>query len=238
MGEAPWRVTVSGAPSLDNLGSIELLPRDELERRVGLKFDDRPLLVTYHPVTLQYEQAEQHATELIAALSRFDFPIVITRPNADTNGRIIIRLLDEFAADRSNVRIVDNLGTQAYFSLMQHAAAMVGNSSSGIIEAACFELPVVNIGIRQQGRTRSGNVIDVGEHRDEIVAGIQRGLNLAFRSSLKNMINVYGCGRAAGIIAERLKSVPLDESLTKKQFHDFPVKRTDEPTQCTAAPAA
>ena len=238
MGEAPWRVTLSGAPSLDNLKEIELLSRQELEQRVGLTFDLPPLMVTYHPVTMQFEQSEEHTVELLAALAQIERPIVITRPNADTNGRVIIRLLEEFAAERANVVIVDNLGTQAYFSLMKNSAAMVGNSSSGIIEAATFKLPVVNIGIRQQGRMRSGNVIDVGEQRIEIMAGIQRCLSVEFRTSLRDLTNVYGDGQAADLIVEQLANVALDEALTKKEFHDVPLKFIKQPQPNIVAPAA
>jgi len=228
MGEEPWRVTVSGAPALDNLHSMKLLPVEELCERVGLSDEKRPLMVTYHPVTLQYEQTEWQTEQLLAALAERETPIVFTKPNADTNGRIITRLLEKFAARHANVRVVDNLGTQAYFSLMKWATAMVGNSSSGIIEAASFDLPVVNIGIRQQGRTQSGNVIDVSNDTTAIAAGLDRALDPSFASSLHEMINVYGTGRAADSIVERLKSVQLGASLITKCFYEADDHRTED----------
>ncbi len=222
LGEEPWRITVSGAPSLDNLRQLTLLSQQELETRLQMPLDSAPLLMTFHPVTLQYEQTGSHIDELLSAIGEFDLPIVVTRPNADTSNQIIQRKLDRFAESRPNVRVVDNLGTCAYFSLMQHAAAMVGNSSSGIIEAASFELPVVNIGIRQQGRPQSGNVIHVGHTSQEIAAGIWQALQPAFRARLRGLTNIYGSGRAAECIVQRLKEVPLDERLIVKRFYDLP----------------
>jgi UDP-N-acetylglucosamine 2-epimerase (non-hydrolysing)/GDP/UDP-N,N'-diacetylbacillosamine 2-epimerase (hydrolysing) len=115
---------------------------------------------------------------------------------------------------------VDNLGTQGYFSAMALVAAMVGNSSSGIIEAASFGLPVVNIGTRQQGRTHGRNVVDTGYSSAEILSGIHQVTDPAFRRSLEGMVNPYGEGRAAPVIVARLKEVPLDDNLLLKAFFD------------------
>ncbi|MBW3599372.1 MAG: UDP-N-acetylglucosamine 2-epimerase (hydrolyzing), partial [Planctomycetes bacterium] len=221
LGEEPWRVTVSGAPGLDHLKQATLLSRSALEERLGLALNPPPLLVTFHPVTLQYEQTEYHIEELLAALDEFDLPIVITKPNADTSGQAVIRRIEEFARTRPRVRVADNLGTQAYFSLMGQAAAMLGNSSSGIIEAASFALPVVNVGIRQEGRPRSANVIDTGHDRREVAAAVSRALSVDFRSRLHGMENVYGSGEAAPRIVERLTIEPLNERLLLKQFHNL-----------------
>ena len=145
MGEEPWRVVVSGAPSLDNLHTVDLLTRPQIsfEDRFGLHLEAPTLLVTYHPVTLEYENTETHVRELLAALAGLDFNIVFTYPNADTQGRLIINRIQEFVDMHKQAQVVENLGTQGYFSLMAHSSAMVGNSSSGIIEAASFKLPVV-----------------------------------------------------------------------------------------------
>jgi UDP-hydrolysing UDP-N-acetyl-D-glucosamine 2-epimerase len=222
LGEQPGSIVVSGAPSLDNLLTMDLCDRDELERRLDLSLDTPPLLVTYHPVTLQFERAEWQVDELCAALAGVRHPIVLTKPNADTNGRLIIRKLEEFAASRPrDVRLVDNLGTAAYFGLMRYAGAMVGNSSSGIIEAASFRLPVVNIGIRQRGRPTSRNVLDCGNRREEIAAAMDEALSLEFRDGLEGLVNIYGDGHAAERIVERLKTLPLDDSTLIKHFYDM-----------------
>lgn len=221
LGEEPWRVTISGAPALDNLATMPLLSVAELESLVGMKLDRPPLLVTMHPVTLQYEQADQQIRSLLTVLQETDLPIVMTRPNADTSHSVILDQLEQFCTGRENTRMVSSLGTRAYFSLMNSAAAMLGNSSSGIIEAASFRLPVVNIGLRQTGRPRSANVIDTDCSADDIRQGLHRAMSASFRETLSGLINVYGDGRAAGRIVEVLNRVPLNEKLTIKRFHDL-----------------
>jgi UDP-hydrolysing UDP-N-acetyl-D-glucosamine 2-epimerase len=220
LGEEPWRVMVSGAPSLDNLHSLKLLDAQELERQYGLSLDPPPLLVTFHPVTLEYEQAEWQMGELLGALSNIEMPVIFTMPNADTGGRAISRMIKESVNTRALTRVVDTFGTQGYFSMMATAAAMVGNSSSGIVEAPSFKLPVVNIGTRQQGRIRPANVIDVGYDRSEILKGIKKATQPEFREGLRHLKNPYGRGQAADTIVERLRAVALDETLTRKRFHD------------------
>lgn len=221
MGEEPWRVIVSGAPSLDNLRRIRLLSREELQEKYGLDLKAPFLLVTYHPVTLEYEQTEMQVRELLAAMEEIDSPVIFTYPNADTYSRVIIGMIQEFAARRPSAQLVINLGTQGYLSMMQYAAAMVGNSSSGIIEAASFKLPVVNIGNRQLGRVRGKNVIDVGYTRTEILAGIEKALSNEFRTTLSDMVNPYGDGHAAERIVDRLKHVKLNDELLRKRFYEM-----------------
>jgi UDP-hydrolysing UDP-N-acetyl-D-glucosamine 2-epimerase len=170
-------------------------------------------------VTFEYEQTEEQTGEMMAALQSSEMPVIFTTPNADTNGRIISRMIREFVDDCPVAWMADNLGTRGYFSLMKCAAAMVGNSSSGIIEAPSVGLPVVNIGARQQGRVRAANVIDVGHGRDEIAGGITQATAPAFREELKGLKNPYGDGHAADRIVKRLKDVHLDHAIICKRFH-------------------
>lgn len=220
MGEEPWRVVVTGAPSLDNLRTLKLLSLGELGNRFGLRLARPPLLVTYHPVTLEYERTEWQVKELLRALEAFDLPIVFTAPNADTNRRVITRMIEEFIKGHPSAWLVPNLGSQGYFSTMACAAAMVGNSSSGIVEAPSFGLPVVNVGIRQQGRVRSANVIDVGYDRNEIITGIRQAIAPEFRARLRSLRNPYGDGRASDVIVKHLSETVLDEHLIIKRFAD------------------
>ena len=219
MGEEPWRVAVTGAPSLDNLSDVRLLSRPQLEKQYGLGLSEPALLVTFHPETLSYEYTESHVGELLAALEAAGHPVVFTYPNADPQGRLIIERIDEFAASYERAQIITNLGTQGYFSLMSHALAMVGNSSSGIIEAASLKLPVVNIGDRQRGRIRPQNVIDVGNSRAEILAGIEQASSPGFRAGLQDLVNPYGDGGAAERIVAILKQVELNHELLQKSFY-------------------
>jgi UDP-hydrolysing UDP-N-acetyl-D-glucosamine 2-epimerase len=218
MGEEPWRVTVSGAPGLDNLKQIRLLSSQELESRFGLRLTPAPLLVTFHPVTLEFAETARYVEELLAALAEVNLPMVFTKPNADTNGRVALQMIEKFVADRPDAYLVDNLGTQAYFSLMTVAAAMVGNSSSGLIEAPSFRLPVVNVGNRQQGRCRAANVIDVDYDRAAVVQGIRKALQPDFRARLQQLVSPFGTGTAAETIVKRLKEVSLDDALIRKRF--------------------
>lgn len=221
MGEEQWRVHTVGAPSLDNLNELELLGYAELETRLAIPLEEQPLLVTFHPVTLEYEETGKHIEELLAALREFNRPVVFTYPNADTGGRVIIEAINDYvAADGGRSAVAQNLGQSGYFALMREALAMVGNSSSGIIEAASFELPVVNVGVRQKGRIHGANVIDVPEtERGPILEALRKASDPAFRGGLSGMKNPYGDGTASEKIAQVLAEVKLDKALIQKAFH-------------------
>ena len=223
MGEEPWRVTVSGSPSLDNLRGFVPVPERELSERVGLSLDCAPLLVTFHPVTLEYSAARDQIGEVLAAVEASRLPVVFTAPNADTNGQEIRAAIESFVSQHpASASFVVNLGTRAYFSLMQKALVMLGNSSSGIVEAASFSLPVVNVGDRQRGRIHGNNVIDVPCTRDAIAAALRTAGAGSFRDRIRGMQNPYGDGRAAKVIVDVLRRTPLDRSLLLKRFHRLP----------------
>lgn len=171
-------------------------------------------------MTLQSERAGEQTEALLSALESVTCPIVMTRPNADTCNSEILTRLERFAAARPRVRLVSSLGTLGYLSLMGHAAAMVGNSSSGIIEAASFQLPVVNIGRRQEGRPRSGNVLDCDDSAGGIQVALERALSAEFRAYCRGVKNLYGDGGAAERIVGVLRAVELDERLLIKRFFD------------------
>jgi len=219
MGEEPWRVTVSGAPALDSLAKITVLKKEALEERFGFSLKDKTLLVTYHPVTSEPQDTTHHIEELLAALKESGFALIFTSPNADHQGRSILQKIQDFVLHHPRVWFVANLGQQGYFSLMGQVAAMVGNSSSGMIEAASFGLPVVNIGSRQRGRVHGQNVLNVGYERKEISEGILRATQPPFKFGLANMKNPYGQGQAAEKIVSKLKNVPLNRELIVKRFH-------------------
>jgi UDP-hydrolysing UDP-N-acetyl-D-glucosamine 2-epimerase len=221
MGEEPWRVTVCGAPSLDNLKTVDFMTRRQLAEECGLELGEEFLLMTFHPVTLEQDRTEQYAKQLFSALERLGLPVVITMANADTGGRLINDMIQDIADRHTWIQAVDNLGTRAYFSTMKLATAMVGNSSSGIIEAASFGLPVVNIGTRQAGRVRGINIIDADYETEDILACIKQAVSPEFRRRLSTMLNPYGSGEATEIIIETLKKIPVNRRLITKQFVDM-----------------
>lgn len=222
MGERPDRVFVSGAPGLDTVRTTTPTPQVELERIVGLSLDPAPLLVTFHPVTLEYTEAGTQVAALLAALAQVKRPIVFTYPNADTAGLEVIAAIEAFVAAHGNARVVKDLGPADYFGMMATSAAMVGNSSSGLIEAPSFALPVVNIGNRQRGRLRAANVIDCACETPAIGDAIARATAPGFRAGLKGMTNPYGDGHAAERIVDVLQTISLDGELVKKRFLDLP----------------
>ena len=221
MGEEAWRIHMVGGPGIDRIATTEALPRETLARELDLPTAGPWLLVTFHSVTLEYRDTASHVDELLAALEKTDGTLVITYPNADTAGRLIIGRLEEFAARHpGRCRLAQNLGERRYLSLLRHADVMIGNSSSGLIEAPSFGLPAVNIGARQRGRLRGSNVIDVEPARDEILRGIETAQTPAFRGRARAGANPYGDGRAAPRIVEVLRTVQLDARLVQKRFAD------------------
>jgi UDP-hydrolysing UDP-N-acetyl-D-glucosamine 2-epimerase len=220
LGEEAWRVTISGAPSLDNLRRVRLRTRQEVEVETGLRVPEQFALVTFHPATLEESDPAAQMGTLLDTLENGAIQAIVTMPNADPGGRAVRAVIEARAQSTSAVQPVENLGTDLYFSLMAHATAMVGNSSSGIIEAASFALPVVNIGSRQNGRERTGNVIDVAASGEAIAAGLRRALLPSFKASLAGMSNPYGDGHAAERIVERLSGIDLTPALIQKQPSD------------------
>ena len=221
MGEEPWRIHTAGAPGLDRLATTEPLSRAALARELGLPEAGPWLLVTFHPVTLEYRDTAAHIDELLAAIEKTDGFIVITYPNADTSGRVIMERIEEFAGRHPRrCRLAKSLGERLYLSLLRHADLMIGNSSSGLIEAPSFGLPAVNVGSRQRGRLRGANVIDVEPSREDILRGIEAAQAPAFRARARAAANPYGDGHAAPRIVEVLRAIPIDARLVQKRFRD------------------
>lgn len=220
MGEEPWRVHVSGAPALDRLRTLRRLSARAFGLQLGLSMSPAPLLVTFHPATLEWQDAGRQAEELLAALEETRHPALFTIPNTDPGFAAIERALRRRLPANPTWTLRENLGPELYFNAMRHAAAMVGNSSSGLIEAPSFHMPVVNIGIRQAGRLRAGNVIDTPCERRAIARAIRRATSAPFRASLHTMPNPYFRPDAAKRIVRTLQQVPLNQRLLLKTFHE------------------
>lgn len=219
MGEDPSRVFVTGAPSLDNLRSIEALSAAELKRRFDVTVNPAPVLVTFHPTTRDISRGLVQLRALLDALDESRLPCVFTAPNADPSHHGIRQEIEDFCERRGHVLVL-NFGPTAYYTMLRHARVMVGNSSSGIIEAASFSLPVVNIGDRQAGRVRPLNVIDTSGDRSDILRAINEASSPTFRSSLNGM-NPYGDGHAAERIVRAVMTTTLDRALLTKRFVDL-----------------
>jgi UDP-hydrolysing UDP-N-acetyl-D-glucosamine 2-epimerase len=221
MGEEDWRVITVGAPGLDELGELATMSVEAVSDAIGLDLAKPTLLVTYHPVTLEVDRVCNQATNLIEALCKAGIQTVVTYPNADPGALAIISSFEEFArTDQDRVRIFKNMTTSLYVNLMKRCAALVGNSSSGIVEAASFGKPVVNVGTRQDGKLHPPNVITVGYAVEDISAGIQKALSPTFQRSIQGIKNPYGDGKAGERIAQVLGAIPIDEKLLRKRFVD------------------
>jgi len=220
MGEEPWRVHVVGSPTIDYILSMDDVPTETLANELQLDFSKPVAIVTYHPTTMEDPSLlGSHVETVLDALASFpDLQQVITFPNADTGNSVIVQLLQDYQRSHPNVRLVRNLGSRRYISLLRRATLMVGNSSSGIIEAPSFRLPVVNIGNRQAGRVRAANVIDVPHSADAIRAAIRQAMSAAFRESLRDLTNPYGDGQTGRRIASILAEIPLDDRLLIKEM--------------------
>ena len=222
MGEEAWRVHRAGAPSLDHLVKRKLFTREELEARLGIGIQEKALLVAYHPVTL-LPDTTQEADALFAALAKVEGQILFCYPNSDAGSRTLIQRTRSFVARRESGQVFTNLDSLTYWSLLSQMELLLGNSSSGIMETASFALPTVNVGIRQKGRERAANVIDVEPTTESILAGITRARSTEFRKSLERMTNPYGDGHAAERIVRVLAGAPLGAKLLMKKAPELPL---------------
>jgi len=215
MGEEEWRVHRTGAPTLDHLRRAPLLSREQLEQLLAIDLRVPTAIVTYHPTTIARDTIRE-ADGLFDALQSVTEQLLFCYPNADAGGRALIGRIESFLGGR-NGRVFVNLEPLVYWSLLQQVEFLLGNSSSGIIEAASFALPVVNVGIRQQGRERGRNVLDAEPDAASILDRIQTARSQEFRQSLKGMANPYGDGCASQRIVGVLTSLSLGEELLMKR---------------------
>lgn len=217
LGEDPKRVFNVGAPGIENIKKIPLMTKEELESTLDdFTFNDKTILITYHPVTLENSTAEEQIQNLLSALDEYpDIKIIFTLPNSDTDGRIIIRLINEYVSKHPGKAIAyPSLGLKRYLSALQFVKAVVGNSSSGIIEVPSFGIPTLNIGDRQKGRIAADSVINCGTSKKEILEGLDKVLN----SEPKEIHNPYEGKNTTEEILHVLKTYPL-ESLIQKTFY-------------------
>lgn len=221
LGEKPECTFNFGAPGIDNILQLKLLEREELAAAINFSLDKPFFLVTYHPVTLLADGAVNSLANMLEVFDAFpDYQLVITYPNADTHGRKLIQILDDYKKlNNARVLLSHSLGQVRYLSAMKHCAAVIGNSSSGLIEAPTFNVGTVNIGSRQQGRVSGDTVIHCSDSKESITNAIQTAISPDFRSVCKKAKNPYGDGNSSKKILEVLVNYPLTGVIGKK-FYD------------------
>lgn len=221
LGEQPKRVFLVGGLGIDNIKRLKLLDRDELEDSLGFRLGRKNLLITFHPVTLECSTASGQMSELLAAMDCMqDTSLIFTMPNADTDGRVLINMVNEFVAHHANARAFISLGQLRYLSCIAHVDGVVGNSSSGLAEVPSFKKGTINIGDRQRGRLQADSVINCEPTSKSIADAMARLYDPVFQTRLSQVCNPYGEGGASEKVVNTIKSCDLD-GITKKVFHDL-----------------
>ncbi|TQE84028.1 UDP-N-acetylglucosamine 2-epimerase [Leptospira noguchii] len=223
LGEDPSNVFLVGGMGIDGIRKSNLLKKEELEFSLNIKFKRNNLLITFHPVTLEGSTAKAQMTELLLSLETLsqETGLIFTMPNADTDGRIIFELIKKFTSSRSNAWHFTSLGQTFYLSCLQFVDAVVGNSSSGIIEAPSFKIGTINIGDRQKGRLKAKSIIDCEPNKEGIMNALKKLYSSDFQKNLSTTINPYGEGGASDKIVKILEELETQEVL-KKKFFDLP----------------
>lgn len=221
MGEEAWRVHQVGAPSLDHLSRRAALADDELTAALGTPLPSTFNLVAFHPVTLT-RATDAEASALYAALEQLEQPVVFCFPNSDAGSRRLVARAEAFCARHNSARIYVNLDHWVYWSVLQRAHVLIGNSSSGIMEAPAVKIPVIDIGDRQKGRLRAANIVHADADPDAILAALVQINTPAFRASLATMTNPYGDGNASRRIADAIERAPQRAELLHKRAVPLP----------------
>ena len=222
LGEQPKNIFLVGGLGIDNIKRLKLLDRIELESSLGINLGKKSLLITFHPVTLEKASASIQMKELLSALSKLqDTQLIFTLPNADTDGRILIKLVEDFVVTHANAYSFTSLGQLRYLSCIAHVDGVVGNSSSGLSEVPSFKKGTINIGNRQKGRLQASSVINCAATMDSITSALNKLYSKEFQDSLNDVVNPYGEGGASEKVLNILKSAEL-ELVIKKTFYDLP----------------
>jgi GDP/UDP-N,N'-diacetylbacillosamine 2-epimerase (hydrolysing) len=221
LGESPDKVFNVGGLGIDNIRKLKLMSREEFEDSINFKLGPKNLLITFHPVTLEQDTAGEQFQNFLNALDELeDTKFIFTKPNADTEGRLIIKMIDDYVSRNSHKAIAFvSLGQLRYLSALKFVDACVGNSSSGLAEAPTFKIGTINIGDRQRGRIKADSVIDCEPNKESILTAIRKFYSKEFQNKLKNVKNPYGEGGATKKIKKILKEVDLAD-LLKKEFYD------------------
>jgi GDP/UDP-N,N'-diacetylbacillosamine 2-epimerase (hydrolysing) len=222
LGEQPERVFLVGGLGIDNIKRLEILNRAELEAALDFKLGQKNLLITFHPVTLETATNADQMAELLAVLAELkDTQLIFTMPNADTGGRTLTGMVEQFVAQHANARAYTSLGQLLYLSCIAHVDGVVGNSSSGLAEAPSFRKGTINIGDRQRGRLQAASVISCEPTQRNIAATLKKLYSSNFQASLRKVRNPYGEGGASEKVVKTIKYYAID-GIAKKVFYDLP----------------
>lgn len=226
LGEAPNRVFNVGALGIENILQEELLTNEELEGALQFALGNSYAVVTFHPVTLEKATSKMQTQELLTALDCFpNMKFIFTKANADADGKVINELLQRYVEKHlHNCILVSSLGNKRYLSALQNCDMVIGNSSSGIIEAPAFKIPTVNIGDRQKGRVQTNSIINCQPVKEDIIRAIEKAKIMKAKDNLCNPINIYGNGTTSEQIATEIKKALEGNSLNlKKEFYDLEI---------------
>lgn len=230
LGEAPERVFNVGALGVENITSLPLLDRQALEKAINFPLGDAALLVTFHPTTLEHNTAATQFQEVLLALERLpQFKTIFTKANADTGGRTINQMIDHFVEQHpGSACSFTSMGQLRYLSTMRQVTAVVGNSSSGIIEAPSLKVPTINIGDRQKGRIKAASIIDCQPTAKAITAALGQVVSPSFQKTLRTASNPYEKKGTTAAILDRLEKNNLTDMI-KKEFYDLPHHPNEKP---------
>jgi len=221
LGEQPESVFLSGGLGVDIISKVKLLSRKELERSLNFKFGSKNLLITFHPVTLENNTSSIQMRQLLISLKKLDnTKLIFTLPNADSGGRELIKIIERFVSQNSNSCSFKSLGQLRYLSCVNQVDAVVGNSSSALLEVPSFKKGTLNIGNRQKGRLQSKSVINCDSNSESISNGLELLYSDNFRTKLQEAINPYGSGGASDFILSKIKGAELKDIIVKK-FYDL-----------------
>jgi GDP/UDP-N,N'-diacetylbacillosamine 2-epimerase (hydrolysing) len=227
LGESPDRVFTVGALGVENILNESLISKKELENKLEFYLDMPYGLVTFHPVTLEDDYAENQINELLMACEeQKNMKYIFTRANADANGKKINRIIEKFTKKHNRMILVSSLGMINYLSAMKYCTLVMGNSSSGIIEAPSFKVPTINIGDRQRGRIQAESVINCLPIKEDIIKSMNKALSTEFQNSLENVVNPYGNQDTSDKIVSIIKEIMIIKTVNlKKKFYDCGVDR-------------
>jgi len=222
LGEQPDLVFNVGALGIENINRLELYSKAQFEESIDFKLNARNILITFHPVTLEHATARDQFQALLNVLDQLeDCTLIFTKPNADTDGRIIIEMIDKYVSENSHKAVgFTSLGQLRYLSALQYMDGVVGNSSSGLIEVPSFRIATIDIGDRQKGRIKADSVISCEPSEASISSALETMFSSDFREMLKEVKNPYGTENPSKFIVEKIAGVEL-EGILKKEFYDL-----------------